>query len=68
MDEQPGYGGSTGVESLQHKIEMYKRKCAVCGWEWLKMPTRPEPKRCPNHECRSPKWKSTEMEVAPDEC
>ena len=39
------------------------RKCAVCGHEWLKSSVRaPDPRRCPNHECRSTKWRGDKEE------
>ncbi len=38
------------------------RKCAECGWEWAKRSGKPEPKRCPNHGCRSARWMATVAE------
>ena len=37
--------------------------CAVCAWTWARRlydkrgKLKPEPRRCPNHDCRSTKWK-----------
>lgn len=36
------------------------RKCAVCGHEWVRKDGAPDPARCPNHKCRSMRWKSEE--------
>jgi len=32
-------------------------KCAKCGWVWMKRRGQDDPKRCPNAECRTKKWK-----------
>jgi hypothetical protein len=45
------------------------RKCAVCGHEWIRRDGGaaelaatsrypPDPARCPNHKCRSTKWRA----------
>ncbi len=49
--------GKTNMETIAEKIAAHARKCAICGWEWLKKPHLPEPKRCPNHACRSKEWR-----------
>ena len=43
-------------------MELEARKCVKCGHEWAKRKGAPEPKRCPNHKCRSTKWKEKQEE------
>ncbi len=46
------------THQLSEKLLERTRKCADCGHEWLKRsPKDADPKRCPNHQCRSKKWK-----------
>lgn len=51
-----------GKLSMSESISERTRKCADCGHEWVKTQGAPDPARCPNHACRSKKWKG-EVEV-----
>jgi predicted Zn-ribbon and HTH transcriptional regulator len=44
------------------KIEVYHCRCEQCGHEWT---TRglDLPRRCPNHACRSARWKTKKRRV-----
>lgn len=42
---------------MNETIAERTRKCADCGHEWVKTQGAPDPARCPNHACRSKKWK-----------
>lgn len=48
------------MKTLAEKAAELGRKCAVCGHEWLKKPHLDDPKRCPNHACRSKVWRGPE--------
>lgn len=43
------------------------RKCAVCGHEWVKRDGAEDPARCPNHKCRSTKWRGKQEANEPIE-
>lgn len=46
------------METIEDKLARLARKCAVCGHEWIKSSAkRSDPARCPNHACRSSKWR-----------
>jgi len=52
------------MDSLMEKVGDLYRKCNVCGHEWFRRSLRqPDPKRCPNHKCRSKDWRAPD----PDE-
>ena len=38
-------------------LETRCKKCAECGHEWIKKQDTQDPKRCPNHKCRTVDWR-----------
>ena len=45
------------MDTAVHNMDTRIRECGVCGWAWKLRVGQGEPKRCPNGECRSKRWK-----------